>query len=348
MTIQSKKIKSFLREKASSLCEKLENSVIAHSALKGSVIFGPVPSRRLGFSLGINTIKCKVCTYDCIYCQVGRTNCCSTCSDTFLTQYELFCFVKKKLEKLEKEGVKIDYLSFVPSGEPTVDSNLGKKILLLREFGYKIAVFTNASLLWKSSVKENLMFTDYVSVKIDTVTDDTWRKINRPHTRLRLNTILNGISDFSKIYKGKLTTETMLVKNFNDNIEEIEQVINFIKTIKRSNSYFTIPTRPPAEEFQALPDGQTLTKLSQYIKENIPDSEALFFPESNDFKAAGKTEDEILGITRIHPMREESIKKLIREMGANDETLNNMINKGLLLKRIYQNKIFYSAKVKQE
>jgi wyosine [tRNA(Phe)-imidazoG37] synthetase (radical SAM superfamily) len=204
-------------------------------------------------------------------------------------------------------------------------------------------VFTNASLLWNSNVKERLLFADYVSVKIDTVTEGTWKRINRPHVRLKLNTILNGISDFSETYQGELTTETMLVKNFNDNINEIEQVGSFLKKIKRNKSYFTIPIRPPAEQYAILPDESTLIKLSSYIKENIKDAETLFYPESNNFKAAGKIEDEILGIISVHPMREDSIIKLIKEMGGREEILNNMIKYKQVCKFNYQNTNFYSA-----
>ncbi|RJP66177.1 MAG: radical SAM protein [Ignavibacteriales bacterium] len=338
------KIKYFLKNKASTLCEKLENNVIANTGIPCTIIFGPVPSRRLGLSLGVNNMRCKICTYDCIYCQVGRTTCCSTCCEPCLSPYELFCFVKKKLQKLEAKEIKVDYISFVPNGEPTIDKSLGKNIHILREFGYKIAVFTNSSLLWNDNVKENLLFADYISVKVDSVNDKTWQIINRPHTRLNLDIILKGIIDFAKIYNGKLTTETMLVKNINDNIQEIEQVGNFLKKFRSDKSYFTIPTRPPTESFATAPDRKTLDQLSDYIEKNIPNSETLFSPESNSFYAAGEIEDEILGITRVHPMREESLLKLIKDMGGNKETLLQMIIHNQLQKIFYQDKFFYSTK----
>ncbi len=339
------KIKHFLKNKASTLCEKLENNVIAKTGIPCTIIYGPVPSRRLGLSLGINNIRCKICTYDCIYCQVGKTKCCSTCYEPCLSPYELFCFVKKKLQKLEAKGLEIDYISFVPNGEPTIDKSLGKNIHILRDFGYKIAVFTNSSLLWNDNVKENLLFADYISVKVDSVNDKTWQIINRPHTRLSLDIILKGIEDFAEIYNGKLTTETMLVKNINDNIKEIEQVGNFLKKFRSDKSYFTIPTRPPTESFATAPDRKTLDQLSDYIEKNIPNSETLFYPESDSFYAAGEIEDEILGITRVHPMREESLLKLIIDMGGRKEILESMLKQHLITKTFYQNVNFYSANI---
>ena len=106
------------------------------------------------------------------------------------------------------------------------------------------------------------MFADYVSLKVDTVNEETWLKINRPHQRLRYNLILNGIEQFSKRFKGTLTTETMLIKNINDNETEIEQLGEFLNTIKRDTSYFMTPIYPTAKSYAVSPDTETLNKLS--------------------------------------------------------------------------------------
>jgi wyosine [tRNA(Phe)-imidazoG37] synthetase (radical SAM superfamily) len=154
----------------------------------------------------------------------------------------------------------------MPNGEPTLNANLAKDISLLREFGYKIAVLTNSSVIWNDKVQEDLMFADYVSIKIDTVNEGTWQTINRPHSRLRFQTILDGIERFSKSYQGILTTETMLVKDINDSLQEVEAIGTFLKKIKRNKSYFAIPTRPPIESYAVPPDSHVLSQiLSQTI-----------------------------------------------------------------------------------
>jgi wyosine [tRNA(Phe)-imidazoG37] synthetase (radical SAM superfamily) len=308
------------------------------------IVFGPVPSRRLGRSLGINHIKGKICTYDCIYCQEGRTACCSTERDCCLSPYELYSFVKKKVEELIEEKIHVDFMSFVPSGEPTLDNSLSKHILLLREFGYKIAVFTNSSLLWNDIVKENLLFADYVSVKIDTVNEETWEKINRPHRRLRFDSILDGITDFSKSYQGILTTESMLVKNVNDNLEEMAQIANFVKTMKRKASYFAIPIRPPSERYAVAPDADVLEGLSAFIKKEIPRSEMLCCPESGDFNATGNIEEELLAIMSVHPMREDSVKQLLEQRHKGWSIVLDLLTQEKIKETSYLNQKFYSQR----
>jgi len=334
-------LRTGFKNKMTNLYQKLGENIISHSSFKGKIIFGPVPSRRLGYSLGINNIKRKICTYDCIYCQAGKTTCCSTERDCCLSPYELYFFVKKKVEELQKENIHFDYISFVPNGEPTLDNNLSKEISLIREFGYKIAVFTNSSLLWNDNVKENLMFADYVSLKIDTVNESTWEKINRPHAHLRFGAILKGISDFAKFFKGTLTTETMLIKNLNDNLEEIAEIGKYLKTLKRDASYFMIPVRPPLEKYAVAPDPEVLEKISAFVKMEIPKAEMLCCPESGDFKATGNIEEELLGIMAVHPMREEAIEDFIKRKGGSPNKIEEMVNNGLIQLVTYDGKKFY-------
>jgi wyosine [tRNA(Phe)-imidazoG37] synthetase (radical SAM superfamily) len=264
------------------------------------------------------------------------------CRDYYLSPYELFSVVRNKLQLLNEQHIPIDYISFVPNGEPTLDCSLSKEIRLLRDFGYKIAVFTNSSLLWNDNVKEDLLFADYVSVKIDTVNEATWNTINRPHSRLRFHSILNGIMDFSKSYHGVLTTETMLVKNINDNLEELEGLSGYLSDLKRRKSYFAIPVRPPAEVYATAPDIHTLSEISCFVKNKIVDSEMLCLSEGNDFKGAGNIiEEELLGIMSVHPMTEESVEKFVKNKGGDPGTLKYMIDNKLITEINFDGKIFY-------
>ena len=121
------------------------------------IAFGPVPSRRLGRSLGINNIPPKVCTYSCVYCQLGRTIKMKVERGAFYEPDEILQDVHDKVEKAREAGEVIDYLTFVPDGEPTLDINFGREIELLRPLGIKIAVITNSSLIWREDVREALM-----------------------------------------------------------------------------------------------------------------------------------------------------------------------------------------------
>ena len=116
------------------------------------IIYGPIPSRRLGQSIGINNIPPKTCSYSCVYCQLGRTNKMEIKRRDFYKTEDIYKEIEKKLNQLETKNKKVDYLSFVPDGEPTLDINIGRSIKRLKEFHIKIAVITNASLLWKDQI----------------------------------------------------------------------------------------------------------------------------------------------------------------------------------------------------
>ena len=144
------------------------------------IAFGPVPSRRLGRSLGINNIPAKICTYSCAYCQVGRTVQMQVERRPYYSPQEIYDEVKEKVERSKSQGLAIDYLTFVPDGEPTLDINLGREIDMLRSLGIRIAVISNASLIWDERVREELSKADWVSVKVDAVEEQIWRHMDRP------------------------------------------------------------------------------------------------------------------------------------------------------------------------
>jgi wyosine [tRNA(Phe)-imidazoG37] synthetase (radical SAM superfamily) len=326
------------------ICKRFDITMLKSPCFKGKAVFGPVVSRRLGYSLGINAMKCKICTYDCVYCQVGQTPCRSTCRDSCVGEYELYCVVRKKLDLLKASNIPVDYITFIPSGEPTLDDNLAAKIKLLREFGCKIAVTTNGSLLWNDKVQEDLLFADNVSIKIDTVNEETWLKLNRPHSRLKFQSILDGIKRFSNRFQGIITTETMIVKDMNDTTPEIEDITSFLKLIPLTKSYFMVPTRPPVELYAIAPDHQSLSQISKYITDNLSKTEILFAHTEDEFYGAGDLEDELIATVSVHPMREEAIKKFIASKSGDLYTVQKLIEEKKLVAVSYNgNKFFYSA-----
>lgn len=331
---------SWFRNIAESLCRKLEKSILKDKALKCKVVYGPVRSRRLGLVLGINNVKPGVCSYNCIYCQSGKTSCCSICTNNCLSPYELFVSVKNKIEEIKKMGKKIDYILFAGSGDPAIDSSLSQEIQLLREFDYKIAVFTNSALLWNENIQENLMYADYVSLKIDAVNEETWLKMNRPHERLKYDLILKGIEQFSKKFRGTLTTETMLINNFNDNENEIKQLGNFLNTIKRNASYFMTPIYPPAENYAVSPDEVTLKNLSEIIKADVPKSMMLCCPDKEEFLTTDDFENELLGLLELHPVNEEAVTTFAKANNKIDY-LQGLLTDKLIEKSIFANKKYF-------
>jgi wyosine [tRNA(Phe)-imidazoG37] synthetase (radical SAM superfamily) len=306
--------------------------------------FGPVPSRRLGNSLGINNIPYKVCTYSCVYCQIGKTEQFLCKRQRFYESNDLATEVAKKVSELKKRGTKIDYLSFVPDGEPTLDINLDKNIELLKPLGIKIAVITNGSLLDQKDVIEDLQKADLVSLKIDAVNRKTWLRINRPDKSLDLKKILDGMLEFSALFEGEIITETMLIKGINDNDEEIKGIAGFLALIKPSKAYISIPTRPTAIK-RILPAGdQALNLCYQIFKEKLPCVEYLISSGEKDFGFTGNIEEDLLGITSVHPMREDAVREYLKKANADWDVITDLINKGSLTEIKYQGENFYLKK----
>ena len=194
-------------------------------------VFGPVPSRRLGKSLGVNNIPYKICTYSCIYCQVGKAIKMQVERQEFYEPEKLFDEVRKSLLSITNNKDYPDYITIVPDGEPTLDINLGSLIQKFNSLQLPVAVITNASLINLPDVQQDLLSADYVSVKADTFNIDTWKKINKPYKSLDLYEIISGLESFARQFQGKLVTETMLIEGVNDSYNELENTVRVIKIL---------------------------------------------------------------------------------------------------------------------
>ncbi|MCD6563950.1 MAG: radical SAM protein [Thermoproteales archaeon] len=294
-------------------------------------VFGPVPSRRFGRSLGINNIPPKHCTYSCVYCQVGRTSFFEYHRRKFYDPDEL---VDEAVNIIIKNYNIIDYATFVPDGEPTLDINLGYEAEKIKnDTSVKEAIITNSSLICDNSVREDLKIFDAVSLKVDAVTYETWIKINRPHHRLKLDNILEEIIDFSKSYNGTLFTETMLVKDVNDNIEEIEKIASFLRKVKLNKAFISLPIRPPAEKWVKPSDEEKVliayNIFAKYLgKEHV---ELLISYESGDFYRVDDPISSLLSIVSVHPMRIDYVYKFLDENNIEHCILDKLIEEGIIL-----------------
>lgn len=308
------------------------------------ITFGPVPSRRLGRSLGINNIPPKNCSYSCVYCQIGRTLQMLTIPQEFYSPIYVFEKVREKVKLSREKGEVIDYLTFVPDGEPTLDIHLGEEIKLVKSLGIKTAVITNASFIDKESVRKNLTEADLVSLKIDSTEENIWRKIDRPHRNLRLDTILMGVLQFSKEFKGEIFTETMLIRNLNDSVQNIEKIANFLVQVKPERSFLSIPIRPPAEKWVQLPSEECLNRSYNLFKERLNNVEYLIGYEGNEFSCTGIVEEDILSITSVHPMTTDALNHLLQRTHSDWSVISALIDKGQLSETEYKGQKFYVRK----
>jgi wyosine [tRNA(Phe)-imidazoG37] synthetase (radical SAM superfamily) len=308
-------------------------------------VFGPVPSRRLGRSMGINNIPPKVCTYSCVYCQLGRTLRIESERTAFYEPREIFDEAKAKAEKTREIGLRVDCLTFVPDGEPTLDLNLGRAIELLRPLGIKIAVITNGSLIFREDVRKELAKADWVSLKVDCTRKELWRRINRPQPELELAAILEGMLDFAGSFKGELVTETMLVRGRNDQSDQLQEVADFIEHLRPAKAYISVPTRPPAEKWVEYPDEKSITEAYQIFTEHLETVEYLISYEGTDFSLTGDPEEDILSITAVHPMREDALEKLLVEAKVDWSIVDRLVKQKKILQIVYRGKSFYMRKL---
>ncbi len=311
-----------------------------------SIVFGPIPSRRLGRSLGINNIPPKVCSYSCVYCQIGLTDSMSIERKEFYPPEEIFKEVSEKVYQLRNSNEVIDYLTFVPDGEPTLDINLGRTIKFLKSLGIRIAVITNSSLLWDENVREELMNADWVSVKIDTVDEKIWHKIDRPNGKLDFQKIISGIKTFSSSFKGVIVTETMLVKGINDNVESIKSTSELIKQLNPDKAYILVPTRPPSEKFVEPPSAENLNISYQIFASNITAVELLTGNEGTDFSFSSDAEKELLSIISVHPMSKDAVERFLYRANADWNMINNLLDKNILKEVQYSGSTFFVKNIK--
>lgn len=297
--------------------------------------YGPVPSRRFGRSLGINNIPPKVCTYSCVYCQVGRTVEMRTERSAYVGARGIAAAVRLRVAAARRAGEPVDFLSFVPDGEPTLDEDLLAAIRLLRPLETPIAVITNGSLLSRADVREALAAADRVSVKVDAVREDAWRRVNRPHRRLDREAILEGMRAFAASFKGTLTTETMLVDGVNDDEDELRATAAFVGELAPSIAYVGVPTRPPAETWAVPPTDAAVARAYEIFRAFHPRVELLLGYEGDAFASTGDAVADLMSITAVHPMREEAARRFMDKGGLPRSTLDALVDDGRITRVAY-------------
>jgi len=282
-------------------------------------IYGPVPSRRLGFSLGIDIIPFKTCTLDCIYCQLGPTTRKTIRRKEYFSSEEILAQIKMKLAS----GQRIDYITFSGSGEPTLNTSIGKLIKEIKKItAIPVAVLTNSTLLSRKSVRNALLSADFIVPSLDGVTQEVFVHINRPHPSLKAEEIIEGLKKFRQEFHGSILLEIMLVKGINDSPVHIQKLKKVISDIKPKRIQLNTVIRPPAEKFACSLNLVELKKINKILgekaeiiakfdkKEQIPPSknleEAIFFmikrrPVTlSDISASlGKHKNEIIKYTNF-------------------------------------------------
>jgi len=308
------------------------------SSVEQKHIFGPVPSRRLGRSLGVDLVPYKTCTFDCIYCDLGRTTRKTTSRQSYVLPEEIQGEMELTVSVLEK---KPDYITISGSGEPTLNTNMGEIIERIKEItSIPVAVLTNSSLLSLNEVRRDLSEADVVLPSLDAITPALFEYINRPHPSLRIEEIFSGLIQFRKQYRGQIWLEIVFCRGVNDGNEEIEKFKGVIERIQPDRVQLNTPVRPPAEDF-AFP--LTLAQLEEIRKtlgdkaEIIPEFTA---PLGEEFNSIEDTE--ILNLIKRRPCTAEDISKALGlHLDEMVKHLDHLNKKGVIRYRMFQHRCYY-------
>lgn len=304
-------------------------------------IFGPVPSRRLGRSLGVNNIPPKVCSYSCVYCQLGRAIEMTAERRAFFDPAELAAEARRHLEAARARGEEVDYLTIVPDGEPTLDANLGALVSKVGELGVPVALITNSSLLADPSVREDLLGLDWISVKVDAADAETWRRVDRPHKSLSFEAMREGLEALASAFTGIFTSESMLVEGVNDSRTQIDGIADILGGLHPNISYVSIPTRPPAEKWVKPAGEETIAYAYETIGSRVARVENLTGYEGNAFAASGSARDDLLSISAVHPIRRDAVEEILRKDEASEEVLSGLVNEGELVEVAFAGNAYY-------
>jgi len=223
--------------------------------------FGPVPSRRLGLSLGVDVIPKKLCSLDCVYCEVGVTDKRGLARKEYLPANEILAEVKEVIA----EYPDLDHITISGSGEPTLNSKIGDIIRGIKKMTkVPVAVLTNGTLLDNPEVRHDLMDADIVSPSLDAVSTDVFEKVDRPNPKLRIDNIIDGIKSFRREFKGRMWIEILFVKGMNDHDEEVFKMKQVLDEIRPEKIHLNTVIRPPAYAI-AQPVGEERLKEIQKI-----------------------------------------------------------------------------------
>jgi len=276
-------------------------------------VFGPVPSRRLGQSLGIDTIPLKTCNWNCVYCQLGRTKPLTNQRKDYYPPEAILAEVQAALQA--HQPGEIDWVTFVGSGEPMLHASMGWLICQVKAITeLPVAVITNGSLLYLPQVRQELLAADAVLPTLDAGTAQLYRRINRPHSELTYKRLVDGLIAFREEYRSKLWVEVMLVRGLNDTPQALWDITKVLQKIRPDAVHINLPTRPPVETWVQPPTDESLMQ-AMAILGNIAE---VVHPAEGSFDLSGYDNpiDAVIGIITRHPMRQEELERTLDQWSS--------------------------------
>jgi len=304
-------------------------------------LYGPVPSRRLGRSLGIDLVPHKICTYDCIYCQIGST------TEKAPVRKE-YAPVKEILEEvrsfLKRETSSVDHLSLSGSGEPTLHSHIRSVIEGIKAItSIPIAAITNGSLLYDKEVRQDLLRADIALPSLDAVSADVFMRINRPHPGFSVEKVIEGLVEFRKVYKGQIWLEILFCKGVNDGKEELLRMKKVVHRIQPDRIHLNTVVRPPSEKWAVPLNQKEMEEIQAFFGKRA--SVISEFDRHPPMDSERDIKQEILEILKRRPLSSSDLSK---GMGISKDELDGyirpLVEEGKIQSRLFGDSIYYEIK----
>jgi len=299
-------------------------------------VFGPVPSRRLGYSLGDDIIPPKYCTYDCIYCQIGKT------TDKGIGR-KSFCDPRLVADEVARKvaSTRGDVITFSGSGEPTLNSDLGTMIReVKKKVATPVAVITNGSLLYDRGVRSDLAEADLVLPSLDAATEEVFRRVNRPHPLLDMGKIIDGLKEFNSCYAKPIWLEIMLIKNVNDDPDELKKMVQIVSGLSVDRIQLNTVTRPPSEETAGRLEEEELKEISKLFGSRC--EVICSFEKTAEMPAQADWTEIIVETLKRRPLTLEDMVRITSLSRFQVRTkLKAMENEGLVRSYVLGDDLFY-------
>lgn len=304
-------------------------------------LFGPVPSRRLGLSLGVDVMPHKTCSLDCVYCECGKTTCLTVQRDEYTSAHS----IKKELDLYLSTGPTLDHITFSGSGEPLLHNRIKDIICFIKKEypQYRIALLTNATLLGNHDVREDIADIDIVKASIDTTSEETFARLNRPHPNLRIATMIDNLISFREVFQHQLWFEFFLVPGLNDDKDEIQSIKKALKEIRPDRVHVNSLDRPGSEKWVKAVDQETLKEIEDIIGHvDSIKQEKNFADNQNGDK---NFHQQLISTIRRRPCTAEDVSKVLgAHFSETENYLELLSKKGDIEKHKMSRGIFYIAK----
>ncbi len=283
-------------------------------------VFGPINSRRLGRSLGVDIVPYKTCTLNCVYCECGPTTKLTTEIKKYVPADDILIEVDKALAGIAE----LDYITFSGSGEPTLHSELGDIIeyLKINHPLFSIAVLTNSTLLWKKEVRDSLKLADLVVPSLDAVSSTILKRMVRPHREITPERIVRGLVDFGREFKGLISLEVFILPGINDSEEELILIKKACEKIRHDEIQINTLDRPAAEE-GVEPAGP---ELLQRVLETLKPLNARIVGKPVELEFTSSSTDALIeSVLTVLKRRPSTLEDLRSGLGVNREELENVL-----------------------